>query len=254
MKSKEQLAEEYAVSQHLNRFAEEWVEKAFLTGFDARDAQLKELLEFDEEQFTQEFREQINEAVSEDAILGAELYHSRVAKIIAAKDAEFTRLKLSHDKLVNEKFDLMDTLKLAAEKIRELEGIIAAKDEELIGWKHDCQTKDHEIAELKIDHQALKNANEQLGFARQRIDNFEEIKKQHLDKIAEQAQEIERLKKIIAKELSENDELGAEYTYVRLLKEQLTEAVKCLKAIEKEGIVVCSPMAREFLAKFKGEK
>jgi hypothetical protein len=40
MKSKEQLAEEYAVSQHLNRFAEEWVEKAFLAGFDARDAQL----------------------------------------------------------------------------------------------------------------------------------------------------------------------------------------------------------------------
>lgn len=36
--------------------------------------------------------------------------------------------------------------------------------------------------------------------------------------------EIERLEKIIAKELSENDELGAEYTFVNMLRGQVRSA------------------------------
>jgi hypothetical protein len=32
--------------------------------------------------------------------------------------------------------------------------------------------------------------------------------------------EVERLKKIIAKEFNENDELGCEYTYVNILKDE----------------------------------
>lgn len=42
--------------------------------------------------------------------------------------------------------------------------------------------------------------------------------------------EIERLKKLIAKELNENDELGAEYTYVNILK---AENAKLRAALEK---------------------
>ncbi len=44
--------------------------------------------------------------------------------------------------------------------------------------------------------------------------------------------EIERLHKVIAKELSENDELGAEYTYVRALKEEIGR-------LNKHGYEVC---------------
>lgn len=42
--------------------------------------------------------------------------------------------------------------------------------------------------------------------------------------------EVERLNKIIAKELSENDDLGAEYTYVNVLKAKLQAAEAELEA------------------------
>lgn len=38
--------------------------------------------------------------------------------------------------------------------------------------------------------------------------------------------EVERLKRVIAQELSENDELGAEYTYVRALKEDVARLLR----------------------------
>lgn len=41
--------------------------------------------------------------------------------------------------------------------------------------------------------------------------------------------EVERLKKIIARELSENDELGSEFTYVIALKEENAQLRKALE-------------------------
>lgn len=52
-----------------------------------------------------------------------------------------------------------------------------------------------------------------------------------------QAEEIERLKKIIAKELSENDELGAEFVYVNILKEEINKmATKYIDVVDKYNI------------------
>lgn len=47
--------------------------------------------------------------------------------------------------------------------------------------------------------------------------------------------ENENLKKIIAKELSENDEFGAEFVHVNILKEKLKIAVDDLKKLEEEN-------------------
>ena len=53
-----------------------------------------------------------------------------------------------------------------------------------------------------------------------------------VDKLKE---ENENLKKIIAKELSENDEFGAEFVHVNILKEKLKIAVDDLKKLEAEN-------------------
>lgn len=47
-------------------------------------------------------------------------------------------------------------------------------------------------------------------------------------------QEIKRLRSIILKELTENDELGAEYTYVLLLKEEISRLRKYEKVSEND--------------------
>lgn len=48
-----------------------------------------------------------------------------------------------------------------------------------------------------------------------------------------QANEIDRLKRIIAKELSENDELGSEFVYVMVLKEQLAASQARVARLEE---------------------
>jgi hypothetical protein len=53
----------------------------------------------------------------------------------------------------------------------------------------------------------------------------------HYCQCAKLHEENERLKKIIAKEFSENDELGCEYVYVNLLKEKLATANVALEKI-----------------------
>lgn len=45
--------------------------------------------------------------------------------------------------------------------------------------------------------------------------------------------EIDRLNSIILKELTENDELGAEYTYVLLLKEEISRLRKYEKKVSE---------------------
>jgi hypothetical protein len=62
--------------------------------------------------------------------------------------------------------------------------------------------------ELEYRH---KMAKERIERDRHRIGEITKLK-----------EENQRLNKIILKELSENDELGCEYTYVRLLKKELS--------------------------------
>lgn len=55
-------------------------------------------------------------------------------------------------------------------------------------------------------------------------------------KLAQAEAEIERLNRVIAKELSENDELGAEYTYVNALKAKLQQAEAEIERLNKDCI------------------
>lgn len=59
------------------------------------------------------------------------------------------------------------------------------------------------------------------------------------NRIAKLEAENEQLKRIIAKELSENDALGSEFVYVGALKEQLRryrEALKEIKNVVEAGV------------------
>ncbi len=49
--------------------------------------------------------------------------------------------------------------------------------------------------------------------------------------------EVERLNKIIAKELSENDELGAEYTYVNALRGEVERLRDIIDLYEADPVV-----------------
>lgn len=57
--------------------------------------------------------------------------------------------------------------------------------------------------------------------------------------LAKQEIEIYRLSRVIAKELSENDELGAEYTYVNSLRADLAIAKEALEKISKNKTDDC---------------
>lgn len=50
--------------------------------------------------------------------------------------------------------------------------------------------------------------------------------------------EVERLKRVVAKEFNENDELGAEYTYVNILKDQLTATREMCERLSKQ--IICN--------------
>lgn len=68
--------------------------------------------------------------------------------------------------------------------------------------------------------------------------------------IKELYDEIIRLKKIIAQELTENDELGSEFTYVMALKEEaarLREGLRRVIQYEGQGRQIQANIAREFL-------
>lgn len=69
-------------------------------------------------------------------------------------------------------------------------------------------------AEMRIDQ---NNVNRLQSACNGRDDELDSLKA----KLADSEAEIERLKKIIAHELSENDELGCEYTYVGILRDKL---------------------------------
>jgi septal ring factor EnvC (AmiA/AmiB activator) len=60
--------------------------------------------------------------------------------------------------------------------------------------------------------------------------------------------EITRLHRVIARELTENDELGAEYTYVNALREEL-QAIKAERARVASGKVECADCG-SLLARF----
>ena len=75
--------------------------------------------------------------------------------------------------------------------------------------------------------------------------------------LAEAQAEIKRLKRVVAQELSENDGLGSEYTYVNTLKEQLAQEREkreryeaALQSIERYGNnQTCAQTASEALGK-----
>jgi len=80
-----------------------------------------------------------------------------------------------------------------------------------------CLEKDKQIIlvmEGKIS--LLTEENKALKAENERIDYFQAI-------IDELKDEINALKRIIAKELTENDELGREYTYVTCLKDKFAQ-------------------------------
>lgn len=54
--------------------------------------------------------------------------------------------------------------------------------------------------------------------------------------VSDSSKEIERLNKVITRELSENDEIGCEYTYVRALKEEVTRLREALSQIRQKVI------------------
>lgn len=74
--------------------------------------------------------------------------------------------------------------------------------------------------------------------------------------------ENENLKKIIAKELSENDEFGAEFVHVNILREKLQIAVDALKEVRDYDssppydycVEFLQEEARGVLKKIEGEK
>lgn len=97
---------------------------------------------------------------------------------------------------------------------------------------------------------------EREKFLRDRIQAEESI---GWDGVKELLDEIDRLRRIIAKELSENDELGAEYTYVHTLKERLNVARDALYQIQTNlsadisvGGIQAEKLAHEALAKIGG--
>lgn len=66
------------------------------------------------------------------------------------------------------------------------------------------------------------------------------------ERIAELEEENTRLTRIIAKELTENGELGSEFVYVQALKERLKAAEQLAKAASKHLVMACScPYATE---------
>lgn len=62
--------------------------------------------------------------------------------------------------------------------------------------------------------------------------NTQELKVEMRDQYHELKEELERLKKIIAKELSENDEFGCEFVMVNILREENKRFREALKNIE----------------------
>jgi len=66
--------------------------------------------------------------------------------------------------------------------------------------------------------------------------------------------EIKRLHRVIAQELTENDELGSEYTYVLCLKEQIEKKQAIINKLKEALEIIAKreyPMADKVLAEVK---
>lgn len=90
----------------------------------------------------------------------------------------------------------------------------------IFAYAHDRLVKERD--DLLLDQKALKSKLAEKDTELDQLKaEFERYKQMDWDSIQRECAEVNRLKRIIAKELSENDELGNEYTYVMCLKEEV---------------------------------
>lgn len=93
-------------------------------------------------------------------------------------------------------------------------------------------------AKLKAENKKMKTIPVAVPYVtEEKYWKIAEVNGDLIEKNQKLHEEIEKLKRILAKELSENDELGCEYTYVITLKEEnqkLRERVKLLREALEE--------------------
>lgn len=140
MKNKEQLADEHINDEYpkdlYSTDERSDAQMTFLAGYDARDAQLKELPEFDETILREAYLERediIDDLTRWEALsLGARWQHQQDAKVIAAKDEKIRELEIDRQAFKNCQEQLyfsrqrIETLEIAKEQL--LEKIKAYKE------------------------------------------------------------------------------------------------------------------------------
>jgi len=80
---------------------------------------------------------------------------------------------------------------------------------------------DEHLAVTLTTESVTEKPNEKAPYSDWTREQLVENSKALMSRIAQLSSEVERLTKLIAKELNENDELGAEYTYVNILKAEV---------------------------------
>lgn len=174
MKTKKQLSEEYIDSEYPK---EKWTEyqrilgkKDFLAGYDARDAELSKMPEFDNYLAT-DFAIELNRKEQEFNNVNtltemAKWQFQKCAKIIAARDAEIARLQVCADL-----YDLRTAERNTAnEKIRELESEVerwkARASEMSEADKRVLETSNRYYERLTKEHHKTKDSLEKLQVER----------------------------------------------------------------------------------------
>lgn len=97
----------------------------------------------------------------------------------------------------------------------------------------------------------------ELEFSKSETAERESMNRLHLKTMKQLENENEKLKRIIAKELTENDELGCEFVYVNILKRANAELIEALRYYavvypEWNADIYCR-RAKEALAKHGGK-
>lgn len=145
---------------------------------------------------------------------------------------------------------LIDRIRTLERDNKILQGIVDGKEEPFL-YSQYCQQMSYEY-------------RKEIEILESRASQFESTLKKTMKERNKLQDEYIRLKKIIAKEFNENDELGSEFVYVTILKDQikvLNEKLKiATEALEeiKNKMPSCDCMdapglAREALEKIKGE-
>lgn len=177
MKTKEQLAEEYSKNWQGHNIGKRFnAITTFLAGYDARDAELSKLPDFDEKAAENRWSElwKENELHDEDFITRGYHAHEVIidlarwqfqecAKIIAARDAEIAKLKECLELWTQRNSNLQ-------EKIRELESREISD-----GQMFNIANKNAKISELE---KLLAESNNSVKALNEKIRELENFKKQ----------------------------------------------------------------------------